>query len=456
MKFLRVTAFAAAVCMITPLTSCGKKNKTDLTPLMGLKWFENKADVMENLQYLTLIEEREKEYESAKQYYVDYEDASLLDHDCTLTVCFTEQGFVGLNYHDLNRMDTFRQWYTALEDIYGSATEQGSGIASWYENPVGKNTAIYLFNLEEGVQVSFYATGDSPDREYNKKKGEKQNYDLIIPSPEIRTPVVAVEDDVIASHSIHEINGNTEQTNIVYTNEDGILVTDVVVKDESGEVVVDEEGETVVTAVPVVTTIVTDEKGKEITTEVTDEKGKPVIETTASDKPLTTVTTTALSAKTTETTEITTTVVTKPVVIDHKKDFLQNVLSFYTSSTRARSRMSNYKQLYEYRIEEPGQPWELIMEYENVPYLNKKCDTVLCFTSLGLVGVNYYDSSLGGYNYWIQELTDIYGEPSETQYDYTAWLDNPVGSGTVVYVFDLGDEVQISFFADDTGSEIAK
>lgn len=463
MNLLRITAcVSAAVFMITPLASCSKKNKTDLTPLMGLTWFEAKADVMDELQHLTFVNEREKDDESAKQYYVDYEDASLLDNECTLTVCFTDQGFVGLNYHDLNRMNTYRQWYTALEDIYGSATEQGSGMASWYENPVGKNTAVYLFNLEEGVQVSFYATGDSPDRDYKKEKGDKPNYDLLIPAPEIRTPVVAVEDEVVYTNAVQN-NLIEADTNIVYTNEEGILVTDIVVKDENGEAVVDEEGETVVTAVPVVTTIVTDVKGKEITTEVTNAKGKPVIEVTTSTKEenivTTTVTTNINSAATniTETTEPETQpVTTTTVIVDHTKDFLPNGLSFYNSANRGRAKMSDYSQSYEYRIEEPGEPWELIMEYERVRYLGRRCDVVLCFTSLGLVGMNYYDSNANNYDYWIQKLTDIYGISSETQSDYTVWYDDPVGNGTMIYVLALDDGVQISFFADDTGSELAK
>ncbi|MCQ2408737.1 MAG: hypothetical protein MJ065_09475, partial [Oscillospiraceae bacterium] len=83
------------------------------------------------------------------------------------------------------------------------------------------------------------------------------------------------------------------------------------------------------------------------------------------------------------------------------------------------------------------------------------CDAVLCFTSLGLVGVNYFDTNASDYHYWVKKLTSFYGSPSETQFDYTAWSRSPVGSGTMIYVFALEDGVQISFFADDTGSEIS-
>ena len=117
--------------------------------------------------------------------------------------------------------------------------------------------------------------------------------------------------------------------------------------------------------------------------------------------------------------------------------------------------MSRYRQRYEYRMEEPGQPWELILEYESVPYLSKRCDAVLCFTSLGLVGVNYFDAKADNYGTWVKKLTEIYGSPSETQYDFTAWSSNPVGNGTMIYIFALEDGVQISFFADDTGSELS-
>ena len=45
--------------------------------------------------------------------------------------------------------------------------------------------------------------------------------------------------------------------------------------------------------------------------------------------------------------------------------------------------------------------------------------------------------------------------PSDTQYDYTAWTASPLGDGTQIYLFALEDGVQISFFADDTGSALS-
>ena len=93
------------------------------------------------------------------------------------------------------------------------------------------------------------------------------------------------------------------------------------------------------------------------------------------------------------------------------------------------------------------------MEYENVTYLGRKCNSVLCFTSLGLVGINFFDSRKTDFDYWRRTLTDIYGTPDEVQYDYISWS-GAVGEGTMVSEFALDYGVQISFFTDDTGSEI--
>ena len=195
-------------------------------------------------------------------------------------------------------------------------------------------------------------------------------------------------------------------------------MTDVIMTDADGEPMTDAAGNAVTTAIPVSTE-----------------------ETT--------------SSTTTRASETTKTVQSEPPTENRAQSFLQNGLQFYGSPDSERQKMSTYTQLYEYRTEEPGQPWELIMEYENVPYLGKNCDGVLCFTSLGLVGVNYFDANTGDYNFWVQQLTEIYGAPDETQYDYSAWSASPVGDGTMIYVFALEDGVQISFFADDAGSELA-
>ncbi|OPZ22289.1 MAG: hypothetical protein BWZ04_00236 [Firmicutes bacterium ADurb.BinA205] len=429
----RVSITTAALMLMTLTSACGKKENKDLSPLMGIDWFTDKETVVESLSTLSLITEREVGKDDNKQYLLDYDNAELFENDCDLTVCCTDHGFVGLNYHDMDRRQTYRQWMDDLTTSYGAPTEQGNGMASWYENPVGKDTAVYLFNLEEGVQVSFYATSNAPDKNYKKERGKADS--VYIPTPEIRTPIVPSEevtdstakrDNQSATEIVTDARGNVIETRPVPHSD--LRRADV---GQTTAVTSNESAETTTVAVE------TDKDGNIITTEaVTDEDGNVV---------------------TTEAAQSTTAVpqTTEPPAIDHTRDFLLNGLSFCNSPNTERPKMNSYSQLYEYRTEEPGQPWELIMEYANVPYMNKNCDAVLCFTSLGLVGVNYFDSNSGNYNYWVRELTNIYGKPNETQYDYTAWSSSPVGNGTMIYVFALEDGVQVSFFADDTGSEMS-
>ncbi|OPZ21036.1 MAG: hypothetical protein BWZ04_01349 [Firmicutes bacterium ADurb.BinA205] len=310
-------------------------------------------------------------------------------------------GLVGLNYHDVKRNQSYRQWFSEIEKEYGIPTEEGSGIASWYDDPLGRNTAVYLFNLEEGVQVSFYATSDSPDQSYEK---QKERY---IPTPELRSPVVAVEETPTVSSA--ETTALQQETTSAATS-----LAEEEIPDPADEPETDEYS------------------------------GKSDVQTAAAQTSLRTETVT------------TSTTVTTTAKIDRTKDFLLNGLKFYSSPESEKRKMEGCTQINEYRTEEAGQPWELIIEYENVPYLGKKCDGVLCFTSLGLVGVNYFDPDSSDYSFWVEQLTDIYGSPDETQYDYSVWSDSTAGSGTTIYIFALEDGVQISFFVDDTGSEIVK
>ena len=449
--------FVTAVLCSVALSSCANTSEDAVKPLMGLDWFTSYDDVKNNMDGYTLLEERESEG-AITQFMQDYENVALFDYTCDLTLCFTDSGLIGFNYHDINHNQNYRDWYSTLESTYGLPTEEGSGMASWYDNPAGKDTAIYLFNLEEGVQVSIYATADSPDKSYEKE--------VAVPAPEIRTPVVPVElttqrstDESITTDE----SGNVVTTGRVYREGDiDVIGTDVsgnyivAVTDAVGEVVTDKAGETVTTVVPAVTgSLATDKDGKPVSTT----RAVSTTKSTSKDGSTQTTTSTVATEKSTErSTEKPSETAAEPVTeppVDHTKTFLLNGLQFYGSPTSQRQKMSSYTQLYEYRTEESGQPWELIMEYENVPYEGKKCDAVLCFTSLGLVGVNYFDSNTGDYNYWVQTLSSIYGAPDETQYDYTAWSSSPVGSGTMIYVFALEDGVQISFFADDTGSELA-
>ncbi|OPZ21034.1 MAG: hypothetical protein BWZ04_01347 [Firmicutes bacterium ADurb.BinA205] len=436
----------SAMC-IALLTSCGNKSENAVKPMLDLDWFASYDDVKENMGDYTLLNERENTEQKVPQKMQDYENVELFDYDCDLTLCFTDSGLIGFNYHDVQHNQNYREWYSTLESTYGLPTEESSGMASWYDNPAGKDTAIYLFNLEEGVQMSIYATADSPSKSYEKER--------TVPTPEIRTPIVPV--DVTTQRSTDKSNdsittdenGNAVTTTRVYREGDvDVIGTDpvgnyiVAVTDAVGDAVTDKAGETVTTIIPAETA-------------VTDKDGKPV--TTGSVKSTSkggTTETTTTAAADSKNENYSTEKATEPPV-DRTKSFLLNGLQFYGSPDSERRKMSSYTQLYEYRTEEPGQPWELIMEYENVPYEGKNCDGVLCFTSLGLVGINYFDSNTSDYSYWVKTLTDIYGSPDETQYDYTAWSSSPVGSGTMIYVFALEDGVQISFFADDAGAELA-
>ena len=454
----RIIAVAASMCSLL-LTSCSATSENAMKPLMGLDWFTSYDDVKSAMESYTLIEERESENKEGalKQLMQDYENVELFEYTCDLTLCFTNSGLIGFNYHDIDHKRNYKDWYSTLETTYGIPTEEGSGMASWYDNPAGKDTAIYLFNLEEGVQVSIYATADSPDKSYEKE--------VAVPAPEIRTPVVPVELTTQTSDTVvTDENGDSVTTTGIFREGDvgdvDVIGTDVsgdyivAVTDVVGDVVTDKAGETVTTVVPATTgSLATDKDGKPVSTTRAVSTTKSTKETEKSTS----------KGETTSRTTITSTVATEkssePVTdppVDHTKTFLLNGLQFYGSPTSERRKISSYTQLYEYRTEEPGQPWELIMEYENVPYEGKNCDTVLCFTSLGLVGVNYFDSNKDDYNYWVRKLSDIYGSPDETQYDYTKWSSVPVGSGTMIYLFALEDGVLISFFADDTGSELAK
>ncbi len=421
--------FTAAAMVSLILSGCGNKTENELLPLLGLSWFMAYDDVKEKMDGYVLLDEREKD-DKILQEMQDYANIELFGENCDLTLCFTESGLIGFNYHDINKNNNYREWFGTLEANYGIPTEEGSGMASWYDNPLGKNTAIYLFNLEEGVQVSFYATADSPDKSY-----EKQN--IYIPTPEIRTPIIPVSDEPSDKNDSENGGAAGDKDN---NSADKARVPQLRGNREN----MSGERDSSPDAWENDSALSTDESGKAVTT--------MNIRQTTSQKNSTTksTATTAAAAASNDKNEVK----TEPVKENREKEFLLNDLQFYGSPASERKKMSDYTQLYEYRNEVPGQPWELIMEYENLTYLGKKCGGVLCFTSIGLVSVNYFDYNSNNYSYWIDQLTKIYGEPDETQYDYTAWNSSPVGEGTMIYAFDLEDGVQISFFADDTGSEL--
>ena len=409
------------------LSGCSKNTEINLSPLMGLEWFSGYDYIKNELSNLKLIEEREKTDSNIKQKMQDYENLSLFDVKCDLTLCFTDSGLIGFNYHDIYKNKNYNEWFSEIEKEYGYPTEESSGMASWYENPLGKNTAIYLFNLEEGVQISFYATADFPDKSYSGN--------ISVPAPEIRTPIIPA---------------NSEDISVTATNSETISETATTVSHSD--------------SVEKLTGVYRAEN--ELNTEVTENNEIPdeniisenTVLTSAISTSLTSISTTVKTTTTTTTSTAVPQVITETVTEsiterDKSNDYSLESLEFYGSPDSERQKMSRYSLLYEYHTEEKGQPWELIMEYENVPYMNKNCDTVLCFTSLGLVGINYFDSDTGNYNYWQNTMSDLYGEPDDVQYDYCTW-NNVLGDNTMVCIFALEDGVQISFFADDTGSEL--
>ncbi len=441
-----LSCMTAAALTVSMFAGCGKKDSVVyLEPMMGLSWFDGYDSVKTELDEYTLIRERETQ-DDVSQRMLDYSGVDLFDISCDLTLCFTDSGLVGFNYHDTGRNQSYRTWLRAVEDHYGSPTESGTGMASWYDDPLGKNTAVYLFNLQEGVQVSFYATADSPDKSYEKQRQAK------IPTPEIRTPVVPIPEEY------EDVQPDTDA--------EAVTTAPVVTDGPSLPIV-----STAMIRMPDEYPEITDEN-----IEVPEDSPLPEMpeeqssQTTQPGQTVTDVHTTATSVGTGRTTSrsgtgaVTTTAVTtvKPATttapvttVNREKDFLLNGLQFYGSADSERKKMSAYTQLYEYKTEEPGQPWELIMEYERVTYLGRKCDAVLCFTSLGLVGINYFDSKVNSYSFWNSQLTRIYGTADSVEPDYSVWSSDPVGKGTMIYLFALDDGVQISFFTDDTGSEMS-
>lgn len=397
-------------------TGCTEKSETNIVPLMGLEWFSEISDVKDILTDYSLLQEREGIDTGNPQQLLDYSGTELFETACDLTLCFVEHGLVGFNYHDIEKNKSYNEWFQEISAIYGVPTEKGSGMASWYENPVGKNTALYLFNLEEGVQVSFYATSNTPDTAY--KGNESGGY---VPTPELRTPIVPVDYDdseaaVTTGKSTASVNQEIHTS--VITNEIGEVVKVIETESELDSEIIGENNEHEIASVS--SSLFTSTSEKSLSSE--------------------TVTTIAVPAITTQ---------------NKTEDFKQNVLQFYATPEFERKRMSIYNQVYEYKTEENGKPWELIMQYENVPYCNKNCDTVLCFTSLGLVGINYFDNDKSAYDYWVSELTEIYGLPTISQNDYTSWDNSLLGENITIYIFALEDGVQISFFSDDAGSELS-
>ena len=97
---------AAVLCSVA-LSSCANTSEDAVKPLMGLDWFTSYDDVKSDMDSYTLLEERESEG-SITQFMQDYENVALFDYTCDLTLCFTDSGLIGFNYHDINHNQNYR------------------------------------------------------------------------------------------------------------------------------------------------------------------------------------------------------------------------------------------------------------------------------------------------------------------------------------------------------------
>lgn len=127
-------------------------------------------------------------------------------------------------------------------------------------------------------------------------------------------------------------------------------------------------------------------------------------------------------------------------------------LTWYEEKAIIEQKMQNYTLESESEeISSSGQV-QTLLEYSGVNLYEQPCHVILCFTNLGLIGINYHDTD-GQYAKWVERIIAVYGEPTQTSDSMTLWENDPLGTGTTIYVFDMGEDIQISFFTDDTGSE---
>lgn len=130
-------------------------------------------------------------------------------------------------------------------------------------------------------------------------------------------------------------------------------------------------------------------------------------------------------------------------------------LHWYAEEDTVKQAMQNYTLKNE--SEEIGASGDIqkLLEYSGASLYEQPCDVVLCFTNLGLIGINYHDT-IGQYEQWIEQITNVYGEPTElSDFGIASWENDPLGAGTDIYIFEMEYDVQISFFVDETGSETA-
>lgn len=134
-------------------------------------------------------------------------------------------------------------------------------------------------------------------------------------------------------------------------------------------------------------------------------------------------------------------------------------LDWYSEKDTVKHKMQNYNLKSESEEVVAAGEKQTLLEYSDVTLYDRPCDVTLCFTSLGLIGVNYHDAN-GQYEEWKKQITNVYGEPTDTsEYGLEEWMatweNDPLGTVTSIYVFYQENNVQISFFTDETGSEMS-
>ncbi len=133
-----------------------------------------------------------------------------------------------------------------------------------------------------------------------------------------------------------------------------------------------------------------------------------------------------------------------------------NNIEFYSDIETVKKKMNGYTMQSESSKVSNGQIQNLLT-YPDVSLYNQICDLSLCFTSKGLIGINYIMSCETGteeqqFSEWLEKLILDYGEPTENKNGIASWDENPLGEKTMVYLFKFDSRIQISFFGDDSGS----
>jgi len=138
-------------------------------------------------------------------------------------------------------------------------------------------------------------------------------------------------------------------------------------------------------------------------------------------------------------------------------NYAVNDIKFYSDIETVKKKMNGYtKQSESSEISPSGQIQDLL-SYSDVPVYGQIFDLSLCFTSKGLIGINYIKSCETGtdeqqFSEWLEKITLDYGEPTGNKNGIAYWDKNPLGEKTSVYLFKFDSQIQIAFYGDDTGS----